>query len=81
MAAAIARKALFYRVEAADEYASPVASKEIIVNSRGVAIDCGRAFAAETLAGLAALDERELEARYSVDALASKPSPRGKLLE
>jgi hypothetical protein len=81
VAAAIARKALFYRVEAADEYASPVATKEVIVNSRGVAIDCGRAFAEETLAGLAALDERQLEARYSADALASAPSPRSKLLE
>ena len=43
VAAAIARKALFYQVEAIDEYVSPVASKECIVNSRGVAIDCARA--------------------------------------
>ena len=74
VAAAIARKALFYRVEAIDEYASPVASKECIVNSRGVAIDCARAFASATLCELAALDERELDLRYAV-------ASSGKLLE
>ena len=80
MAAAIARKALFYRVEAPDEYASPVASKEFIVNSRGVAIDCARAFASATLCELASLNERELELRYAVE-VASTVSGSGKLLE
>ena len=78
VAAALAKKALFYRVEAIDEYASPVASKECLVNSRGVAIDCARAFASATLCELASLNERELELRYAVEvALGSG----GKLLE
>ena len=67
-------------MEAIDEYASPVASKECLVNSRGVAIDCARAFASATLCELAALNERELEARYAVE-VASTVSARGKLLE
>ena len=51
-------------MEAIDEYASPVASKECIVNSkRKNAIDCARAFSSATLCELAALNERELEAR------------------
>ena len=78
VAAALAKKALFYRVEAIDEYASPVASKECIVNSRGVAIDCARAFASATLCELAALNERELEARYAVEVASTVSS---KLLE
>jgi len=71
---------LFYRVEAPHEYASPVASREVIVNSRGVAIDCARAFASATLRELASLNERELELRYGVE-VASAVSDTGKLLE
>ena len=78
VAAALAKKALFYRVEAIDEYASPVASKECIVNSRGVAIDCARAFSSATLCELVALNERELEARYAVE-VASTLGAGGKL--
>ena len=81
VAAALAKKALFYRVEAIDEYASPVASKECLVNSRGVAIDCARAFASATLCELASLNERELELRYGVEVASSTVSCSGKLLE
>ena len=67
-------------MEAIDEYASPVASKECLVNSRGVAIDCARAFSSATLCELAALDERELELRYAVE-VASTVDSSVKLLE
>ena len=50
------------------------------MNSRGVAIDCARAFASATLCELAALNERELEARYAVE-VASTLSDTGKLLK
>ena len=50
------------------------------MNSRGVAIDCARAFASATLRELASLNERELELRYGVE-VASAVSDTGKLLE
>ena len=64
VAAAVARKALFYALEAEEHYVSPVAAGEALLNSRGAAVDTAALFAELTLEEAAALDEREVERRF-----------------
>ena len=61
---AVARKALFHALESEKDYVSPVASGEVLLNSRAVPIETGRMFASATLRELATLDERDVERRF-----------------
>jgi hypothetical protein len=72
VAGAIARKALFFALEADDLYASPVKNREVLANSRGVPIDTARMFRDHDLADLARLDERDVERLFRADGLGDR---------
>jgi len=66
VAAAVARKALFYSLEAEDVYRSPTKTGERLLNSRGCPIDTARLFRDLPLDEAAALDERAVETRFGI---------------
>ena len=68
VAAAVAKKALFYALEADDRYASPVDGAELLVNSRGVPVDTAALFRTTRLDEAAAMTEAEIASRFRVDA-------------
>ena len=64
VASAVAKKALFYTLEAEDRYRSPVDQREILLNSRRVPIDTAHLFKSTTLRDLAAFTEADVAALF-----------------